>query len=172
MSNLAHSMALPSRPAPSLALAALMGLSLLAFPLAAARADNSGAQQPAPTASMRSDAAKEATGVRPETVEQRIASLHTKLQIKPDQEQKWQAVARVMRENAATIEKLVAAKRSAQVSENMTALDDLMTYQQFAEAHVQGLRNLTAAFQALYESMPNSQKKVVDEAFQKYNTAG
>ena len=77
-----------------------------------------------------------------------------------------------MRENAATIEKLVAAKRSAQVSENMTALDDLMTYQQFAEAHVQGLRNLTAAFQALYESMPNSQKKVVDEAFQKYNTAG
>lgn len=172
MSTIAHSIALPSRPARPVALAALMGLSLLAFPLAAARADNSSAQQPAPTASMRSDAAKEATGVRPETVEQRIASLHAKLQITSDQEQKWQAVAQVMRENASAIEKLVAAKRSAQTSENMTALDDLMTYQQFAETHVQGLRNLTTAFQALYESMPSSQKKVVDEAFQKYNTAG
>ena len=172
MSNTAHAFALPLRPAPSLALAALMGLSLLAFPLAAARADNSGAQQPAPAATMRSDAAKEATGIRPETVEQRIASLHAKLQITPDEEHTWQAVAQVMRENAATVEKLVAAKRSAQTSENMTALDDLMTYQQFAEAHVQGLRNLTTAFQALYESMPSSQKKVVDEAFQKYDTAG
>src|SRR5262249_12855540 len=151
MRNTAHAFALSVRPAPSFALAALMGLSLLAVPLAVAHADSSGTQQPAPTATMRSDTAKEVTGVRPETVEQRIAGLHSKLQITPEEETKWQAVAQVMRENAATVEKLVTAKRSAQASETMTALDDLMTYQQFAEAHVQGLRNLTTAFQALYE---------------------
>src|SRR4051812_15655896 len=101
-----------------------MALTLLALPLTGARADSSAPRQPAPTATMSSDAAKEATGVRPETVEQRIASLHAKLQITPEQEPKWQAVAQVMRENAGTIEKLVAAKRSAQASENLTALDD------------------------------------------------
>jgi hypothetical protein len=67
-------------------------------------------------------------------------------------------VAQAMRENVANIEKLVAEKRT-QAPQNMTALDDLMTYQKFAQAHVDGLKNLTAAFKSLYDAMPDVQKK-------------
>ena len=120
----------------------------------------------------KSQAAKDATGVRPETVEQRIANLHATLKITPAEEAQWDSVARVMRDNAATVEKLVAAKKLTQGTEGMTALDDLMTYQAFAEAHVEGLKNLIAAFKALYDAMPADQKKVVDESFQNYGSNG
>jgi hypothetical protein len=36
----------------------------------------------------------------------------------------------------------------------MTALDDLNTYRKFAQAHVDGLKNLIDDFKALYDSMP------------------
>ena len=48
----------------------------------------------------------------------------------------------------------------------MTALDDLMTYQKFAQAHVEGLKKLIAAFSTLYQSMPDAQKKIADQVFQ------
>ena len=47
----------------------------------------------------------------------------------------------------------------------MTAVQDLQTYQQFAQAHVDGLKNLTAAFSTLYDAMPDAQKKVADQVF-------
>ena len=49
--------------------------------------------------------------------------------------------------------------------QNMSAVDDLKTYQQFAEAHVDGLKNLTSAFSTLYNAMPDAQKKVADQVF-------
>ena len=48
----------------------------------------------------------------------------------------------------------------------MTAVDDLKTYQEFAQAHVDGLKNLTSAFSSLYDAMPDGQKKVADRVFQ------
>jgi periplasmic protein CpxP/Spy len=45
-------------------------------------------------------------------------------------------------------------------------VQDLQSYQQFAQAHVDGLKNLTAAFSTLYDAMPDAQKKVADQVFQ------
>jgi protein CpxP len=50
--------------------------------------------------------------------------------------------------------------------QGMTAVADLQMYQKFAQAHVDGLKNLISSFQALYDTMPDAQKKVADKVFQ------
>ena len=52
--------------------------------------------------------------------------------------------------------------------QGVTAVEDLQTYQQFAQAHVDGLKNLIAAFQTLYASMPDQQRKLADDVFRNY----
>ena len=47
----------------------------------------------------------------------------------------------------------------------MTALDDLKNYQKVTQAHVDGLKNLIASFEALYAAMPDDQKKTADHVF-------
>jgi hypothetical protein len=66
-----------------------------------------------------------------------------------------------MRENAAAMDKLTASNRTV-APQSMTAVEDLKTYQQFAQAHVDGLKNLAST---LYEAMPDAQKKTADEVF-------
>lgn len=169
------------------AIAALLGATLLAGPPIATRAATAAAvpvqfaqatapQTPAPPpaqatpqtqAAPQGQAAASAGEEKAETVEQRITSLHAALQITAQEEAKWDRVAKVMRENAANMEKLVADK-NAKAAEDMTALEDLQTYEKFAEAHVAGLRKLTASFATLYNSMPAAQKKVADEVFQNF----
>ena len=102
-----------------------------------------------------------------ETVEQRITSLHDKLQITANQEVNWTPVAQTMRDNAEAMQKLVVAKK-AQSPTDMTALDDMMTYQAFAQAHVDGLKKLNSTFKTLYEAMPDAQKAIADETFRTY----
>ena len=87
------------------------------------------------------------------------------MKITPDEEKKWNGVAQAMRENAAAMDKLVAANRTTP-PQNMSAVDDLKTYQKFAQAHVDGLKNLISAFSTLYDAMPDAQKKVADEVFE------
>jgi protein CpxP len=51
--------------------------------------------------------------------------------------------------------------------QNMTAVDDLKMYQKFAQAHVDGLKNLISSFETLYNSMPDAQKKIADQVFKR-----
>jgi hypothetical protein len=102
-----------------------------------------------------------------ESVDERIDSLHAELKITPDEENDWKKVAETMRDNASRMEKLASETRS-QNSETMSAVDDLKTYEKFAHAHVEGLKNLTSSFETLYKAMPEAQKKVADQVF---NTA-
>jgi protein CpxP len=138
----------------SVALVALMSASLVAAPLTMVRAQT----QTTPAAVNPAD-------TKGETVEQRIATLHAALKITPAQEAQWNGVAQAMRENAAAMDKLVATTRTTP-PQNKTALDDLKTYEKFAQAHVDGLKNLIAAFSKLYDAMPADQKKVADQVFQ------
>jgi ABC-type transporter Mla subunit MlaD len=140
----------------SVAIAALMGATMLASPLTAARAEQGAAPQ--------TQAAASATATKGETVEQRITALHGSLKITADQDAKWNAVAQAMRENAANMDKLVAANRTTP-PKNLSAVDDLRTYQKFAQAHVDGLKNLISSFDKLYAAMPEAQKKVADTVF-------
>lgn len=69
-----------------------------------------------------------------------------------------------MRDNAGTMDSLRQARTSQ--ANSMTAVDDLKSYSQIADAHADGIRKLTPAFQALYDSMSDVQKKNADLIFQ------
>jgi protein CpxP len=140
----------------SVAIVALLGATMLATPLTAAWAQN---------APVKTAATTEATQTKGETVEQRITALHASLKITPAEETQWNGVAQAMRENAAAMDKLVATTRTT-APQSMNAVQDLQSYQQFAQAHVDGLKNLTSAFSTLYDAMPDGQKKVADQVFQ------
>ena len=166
MSLLSLSIAAPAPVARSVAIVALLGATMLASPLIAARADTAtnGAFQLAQAAASPKQAAAGATETKGQTVEQRITDLHAALKITPAQETQWNAVAQAMRENAANMDKLVASNRTTP-PQNTNAVDDLKTYQKFAQAHVDGLKNLISAFGTLYSAMPDAQKKVADTVF-------
>jgi len=170
MPSFNHPIAASAPFARSVAIAALMGATMLATPLSAAHAGtvSNGAFQLAEATVSHKQAAAAATATKGETVEQRITELHAALKITPEQEKQWGAVAQAMRENATAMDKLVATNRTTP-PQNMTAVEDLKAYQQFAQAHVDGLKNLIASFGTLYDAMPAGQKKVADTVF---NTTG
>jgi len=147
----------------SVAIAALMSTTMLATPLTATRAL-------AQAANTQNPAAAGATHGQGVTVEQRITDLHAALKITPDEETLWNAVAQAMRENAAAMDKLIASTRTTP-PQNMSAMDDLNTYQNFTQAHLDGLKNLTVSFGKLYAAMPDAQKKVTDDVFQSTRNA-
>lgn len=136
-----------------LGLAGLMAAALLAAPPSLAQ---SGATAPAhQTRAER----------RAETVEHRIAALHAALKITAEEEPAWQAVAQTMRDNAAALNKL-GTEAAAQPRKGMTALEDMQTYARYAQAHADGAKALIASFTALYDMMPDDQKKLADQVFQ------
>lgn len=151
-------------PTRKTALAALLGAALLSAPFAPGWAQT--APTPAPATGAGAGAA-DATDTKVETVEARIAKLHGDLMITSNEEAKWAAVAKTMRNNASNMEKL-AVKKSARSAESTTAVDDLTTYQEFAKAHLAGLTDLTATFKSLYDSMPAAQKKNADKVFETF----
>jgi protein CpxP len=144
----------------SVAIAALMSAPLAAAPLTLAHANPATAHM----AQNKTTAIATTAEDKAENVEQRIKQLHAELKITPDQESKWNSVAQAMRDNAASMEKLVAEKRQ-QAPQSMTAVDDLKTYQEFTQQHLDGLKNLTSAFSSLYDAMPDQQKKNADQVF-------
>jgi len=139
----------------SLIAGALIGATMVAGSLAPAFAQSS-----------KPPAAAAATSSKPETVEQRISTLKTALKITPDQEKKWDAVAQAMRDNARAMDKLVQEKKPKM--QNMTAVEDLKTYEEFTQAHLDGMKNLRSSFDSLYKSMPDAQKKNADQVFQSF----
>ncbi len=142
----------------SLAIASVMGTALLAGSYSLAVAQSTAEKPPAAAA---------ATSSKSETVEQRITSLKTSLKITADQDAKWNGVATAMRDNAAAMDKLVQTKRATPPA-SMTAVDDLVTFQDFTQARMDALKTLTVAFKSLYESMPADQKKNADHVFMSF----
>lgn len=188
MSPIYRPIALPTQMTRAMAVAALLGATILASPLNTATAQAAPLQlaqaaatqtqpqtqppsttQPVPPtqAATQTQPGATAAEAKAETVEQRIASLHADLQITPQEEPKWDRVAQVMRDNATAMQKLVA-DRDSKSAANVTAVEDLKQYEKFAQAHVTGLRKLTASFETLYDSMPSGQKKVADQVFQTF----
>jgi hypothetical protein len=151
---------LTDRPIAALAATVLAGALILAAP-AQAQAPQ-GQTAPAPTQAAPKAPAKAAKKPT-DRVEARIAELHTKLKITPEQEPKWTEVAQVMRDNAKHMDEMY--KRRSATLRTMTAVDDLKSYRDFTEAHAQGLQKLITAFEGLYDSMTPEQKKNADTVF-------
>src|SRR5437762_136135 len=100
-------------------------------------------------------------------VETRIRELHAQLQITPAQEDLWNNVAQVMRDNARTMDTLTQAR--AAKAQTMTAIDDLKTYAEVAETHAEGLKKFTPAFETLYDNMSDAQKQQADAVFRSHS---
>jgi protein CpxP len=150
----------------TITISTLMGAAMLASPLTVMAADSTAPVSPQATMS-KGEAASPTPAATRETVEQRITTLHESLKITPAEETQWDGVAKAMRGNAADMDKLVAEK-SAKGQADMTAVEDLKTYEKFAAAHVKGLKTLTASFETLYNAMPEAQKKNADEVFENF----
>ncbi len=56
------------------------------------------------------------------------------------------------------MDKLIATNRT-NPPQNMTAVEDLTTYQKFAQEKADGLNNRTSAFSTLYDAMPGARRR-------------
>ena len=106
---------------------------------------------------------------KPDRVEARIKELQTKLKITPAQEELWNNVTQVMRDNAKTMEALIKAR--SKEAGSMTAIDDLKSYGEIVEAHADGIRKFIPAFEPLYANMSDAQKKAADTLFRHHGRA-
>lgn len=92
-----------------------------------------------------------------------IKTLHNQLKITPAEESDWAQFATVMRTNAYDMNQAFQAR--AHVG-SMTAPANMQSYAGLAEVHADGMQKLSAAFQTLYNTFPDDQKKIADEVFQ------
>jgi len=97
---------------------------------------------------------------RSDEVETRIKTLHSQLHITQAQEPAWNDVAQVMRDNAARVKEM-----RRQNDPSATAVDTLNAYASVIDAHADGLHRLVPAFQKLYDTMSDQQKKTADAVF-------
>jgi protein CpxP len=118
---------------------------------------------PSLAASHEKGMAKSGKASKTERVEDRIKMLYAKLKITPEQEALWENVTKVMRENAVTMEALIKERTEKTGTQN--AVDDLKSYSAIAESHADGLKKFIPAFEPLYASMSDAQKKDADTLF-------
>jgi cytochrome c551/c552 len=96
-------------------------------------------------------------------VDERIAKLRSQLVITELQMPLWSAFAQTMRDNAATTDALFA-RRAGAVSE-MNAVDNMHSYAQIARAYADNTEHLATAFDSLYASLSDVQKRAADSLF-------
>jgi hypothetical protein len=103
------------------------------------------------------------TQMRGDDVEARIKTLHSQLRITPEQESQWTTVADAMRTNSQARADLHADQ--AQAEKTATAPDMITAYAKTMDAHAEGVHKFATAFQPLYDSMSEAQKKTADDVF-------
>jgi periplasmic protein CpxP/Spy len=157
------------------AAAALLGAIVFAAPVYAASATDlpeapiqvaeasSSNERVAAASSPETMAAPEAESPSRSSVESRIEDLHRRLKITPEQKTQWDAVAQVMRENAQAMEAL--QKQRASDAKSMDAVGVVKSYGEVVQAHEDGIKKFIPAFEDLYNSMSDSQKKIADSMF-------
>jgi protein CpxP len=96
-------------------------------------------------------------------IEQRITDLHTRLQISPAQQPQWDQFTQVMRDNARDMDQTF--QHRVQTLPGMTATENMQSYAQVSMAHAQDMQKLVPAFQALYGTMSDNQKRITDQVF-------
>lgn len=95
--------------------------------------------------------------------EARIKQLQGALKITAAQEESWNNVTRVMRENAKEMD--AVAKDRAASTKVMNAVEHMELHSQITEAHLNQLKKFIPPFEALYASMSDEQKKSTDKIF-------
>lgn len=98
-------------------------------------------------------------------VEGRIADIHSKLGITAAEEPRFTALAEVMRANAKVMDTLL--EQRAQDTDK-TAVSTLRWYSRLTDAHAATLNKFVPAFEALYATLSESQRKTADAMFQRF----
>ena len=148
----------------AIATTAIIGLSAFAA-AAAPPAGDPTATAPSATTSGQSAATHHAS-VRHNMVgkvEQRITDLHAKLQITPAQQPQWDQFIQVMRDNAQSMDQTF--QQRVQAMPTMTATANMQSYALLASTNAQDVQKLVPAFQALYDTMSDTQKRTADQVF-------
>jgi hypothetical protein len=169
------------------AAATLLGAFTLASPLPASSGDLAATVQPpatretlaqaapsgtAPASAPEesSSAAAKANAAVDNKVEAHINAMRRQLHITTAQETQWNAVAQVMRDNAHAIADL--REEGAEQAKSMTAIDHIKAYAAITDAQAAGIHKFLPAFQALYDTMSDAQKKTADALFRSHTLAG
>ena len=151
---------------------ALLAVLLLAAGPVVAQTATPAPGTPAPATSTPASAAPKAATSKATTataearVNQRIAQMHQRLKITPDQEAAWNGFAQVMRDNVTSTDQAYKA-RSASIA-TFSAPDNMRNFAEIEQARAQGIQNLATAFQKLYDGMSDEQKKTADTLFRHY----
>jgi len=138
---------------------------------------NDQSAQPGQAQSTQAPAPKLAKTNHEDRVEARLKQLHAQLHITQAQDPQWQAYAQVLRDNAAAMdqsaEQLNDINKQRATQTKMSAVDDLKSYEQYADAHADisqkhadGLKKLVPAFEALYATFSDHQKRITDRMFE------
>lgn len=98
-------------------------------------------------------------------VAQRLADLHRQLRILPEQEQRWGAFATTLRENAQNMEYLIEQQRARA---SLGAIAQLQSWTELTTVQAQDMQRLLPAFEQLYNSMPEAQRKLADQVFRDF----
>jgi periplasmic protein CpxP/Spy len=143
------------------ALLASLLLPALALPVGAFAQTQTPAAAPDATPKPKAAAHKPAS--RADRVEQHITQLHAELHITPAQQAEWDQFAQAMRDNAKDMSQMLEQRAAGFAS--MNAAEDMQSWAQMAQQHAQQTQKLAAAFQPLYASMSDDQKKNADAVF-------
>ena len=112
------------------------------------------------------------TGAKPHRSDSRHASrgmsgyldaLHDELAITPAEEPLWSTFADEMRANAAQLGQAYRQRREQLAT--MNAVADMSSFINIEQMRLVGLKKSSAAFTALYQTMPPAQQKVADTVF-------
>ena len=145
------------------AAAALLGAIFLAAPLFAASSDQNVAPKSPAASSQQAMTATAPESPANSSVDARIKELHRRLHITDAQKTQWDKLAEVMRENAQAMVDL--EKQRAADAKSMTAVDVVKSYSEVIQAHEDGMKKFIPAFEDLYNSMSDAQKKTADSMF-------
>jgi len=148
------------------AAATLLGAIFLATPLFAAPG-GSVATTKSPAASSQQQMAAETAPESPAnaSVEARLRELHTRLHITEAQKTQWDNLAQVMRDNAQAMMDL--EKQRLAETKSMSAVDAVKSYAEVIQAHEDGMKKFVPAFEDLYNSLSDAQKKTADSMFRR-----
>jgi hypothetical protein len=160
--GLAQSQPAPIPPAPPAGAAS--GTQAPSPPAASAPAGPAATSTPSATA-----AAPPLSAAARAAIDERIAKLQTQLGITAAEMPLWTAFAEAMRNNAAATNALFAQRAAA--VKTMTAVENMHSYAAIARAYADDTERLSAAFDSLYASLSDVQKRAADTLFQQQAVA-
>jgi hypothetical protein len=95
--------------------------------------------------------------------EAQIKQLQGTLKITADQQELWDNLTQVMRENAKDMDALT--KERAENTKSMNAVEHMKLHSEITKAHLDQLEKLIPPFEAFYSSMSDEQRKITDTIF-------